>query len=363
MSSCASESESNFNSDSNSDNNDNENNSSSSIQNGNKNINNSNSDLNPEIYIALFDLSKEQELKWYSDNNEGIMPECVHDINTEFNLRYLGKDVIKLELYSCTCIDLKITLEILATTMVQLASRSSLAKKKINIRKGIIDARYIRNIIAMLQNNSEKAYIIEPNEKIAQATFLSLVKIAQLVSVGNREKLRITAKGIQGFRSISKIDVPVNITEEEYMLAIKREVKNQAQLFKAEATICESRKIGLTNFYILAKSPKNIKIFIYNTMENVIEIPKGTIIKYLITEVKNQPPDHIPDFSQLCRYVNITSQTIYGQSKCYLLQLKQLKQINMGNLDPLQQMQLKILLSNFNNIFASENEFGRTNII
>ncbi|KAG9288527.1 hypothetical protein G9A89_015733 [Geosiphon pyriformis] len=54
---------------------------------------------------------------------------------------------------------------------------------------------------------------------------------------------------------------------------------------------------------------------------------------------------------------------IYGRSECYLLQSEQLEQMNMGNLDPLQSMQLKMLLNNFNDIFASENEFGRTDII
>ncbi|KAG9301345.1 hypothetical protein G9A89_018017 [Geosiphon pyriformis] len=102
-------------------------------------INQTNSDLNYEQYIALPDLSKEQELKWYSDNEEGIMPERVHNTDAGFDLRYPGKNAIKLEPHSCTCIDLKIALEILATTMVQLASRSSLAKRGINIRGGIID--------------------------------------------------------------------------------------------------------------------------------------------------------------------------------------------------------------------------------
>ncbi|KAG9284754.1 hypothetical protein G9A89_001124 [Geosiphon pyriformis] len=37
--------------------------------------------------------------------------------------------------------------------------------------------------------------------------------------------------------------------------------------------------------------------------------------------------------------------------------------MNMGNLDPLQFMQLKMLLNKFNDIFISENEFGRTDII
>ncbi|KAG9298852.1 hypothetical protein G9A89_015873 [Geosiphon pyriformis] len=74
---------------------------------------------------------------------------------------------------------------------------------------------------------------------------------------------------------------------DQYMLAIKREVKDQAQLFEAEANICESGKIGLTNLYILAKSPKNIKIPIYNTTRDVIEIPKRIIIEYLTTKVED----------------------------------------------------------------------------
>ncbi|KAG9287846.1 hypothetical protein G9A89_017441 [Geosiphon pyriformis] len=65
INSCASESESSSNPDSNSNNDNNENNSSSSVQNGYDNDSNSdsNSDSNYEQYIALSDLTKEQELK------------------------------------------------------------------------------------------------------------------------------------------------------------------------------------------------------------------------------------------------------------------------------------------------------------
>ncbi|KAG9303400.1 hypothetical protein G9A89_013726 [Geosiphon pyriformis] len=178
ISDCTLESESVFNPDSNSDNNDNKNTSSSSMQYGNENINDSDSDSNPKIYIVLPDLSKKQKLKWYNDNNKSIMSEHTHNTNAEFDLRYPGKEAIKLEPNLCTYIDLKIALEILATIIVQLAFRSSLAKKGINIRGRIIDVEYIGNIIAMIQNDSEKTYIIEPNEKIAQAIFLPLVKIA-----------------------------------------------------------------------------------------------------------------------------------------------------------------------------------------
>ncbi|KAG9286373.1 hypothetical protein G9A89_014539 [Geosiphon pyriformis] len=336
ISSCTSELQLPINRDSNSDNDD-DNNGSSSIQKGNDNDNDSNSDTNSDVnyeqYIALPDLSKEQKLKWYSNNREGIMPEHAHDTDAGFNLRYPGKNAIKLESHSCICIDLKIALEIPATTMVQLASKSSLAKRGINIRGGIIDTEYVGNIIVMLQNDSEKAYVIEPNKKIAQAIFLPLVRITQLVLVGKREELEITARGIQGFGSTGRIDVPVNMAEEEivgqgeiistgqaifipsysqYMLAIERKEKEQKQMFEMEATLCELREIGLINLHIPAKSYSSIKISIYNNTGNVISIPEGTTIRYLTTEVEDQPSNSIPDFPQLCGYVDITSQTIYG---------------------------------------------------
>ncbi|KAG9292010.1 hypothetical protein G9A89_017909 [Geosiphon pyriformis] len=180
----------------------------------------------------------------------------------------------------------------------------------------------------MLQNDSEKAYIIEPNEKIAQAIFLPLVRVAKLVLVGKKEELRITARGIQEFGSMSRIDVPVNMVEEkivgqekiistgqaisissynQYMLAIEKKEKDQAQIFEAEASFCELGEVGLINLHIPAKNYSHIKIPIYNNTENVIEIPAGTIIGYLNTKMKDQPPNPIPDFPQLCEYVNITS--------------------------------------------------------
>ncbi|KAG9297764.1 hypothetical protein G9A89_011279 [Geosiphon pyriformis] len=384
ISSCTSESESVFNPDSNSDNNDDENTGSSFVQNNNKNINNWDSNSNPEIYIVLSDLTKKQILKWFSNKKEEIMSERVYDTDARFDLRYPGKDAIKLKPHLRTYIDLKIALEIPATTMVQLASRSSLAKREITIRGGIINAKYVKNIIAILQNDSEKTYTIEPNEKIAQTIFLPLVKIAQLVSVGTKKELGITAKGIQRFGSTNRINVPVNMAEEkivgqgeiistgqaisilsynQYMVTIERKVKDKDQIFEAETSLCESREIGFINLHIPAKSHNHIKIPIYNTTGDIITIPDETILEYISTELKNQSPSIISDFPQLCEYVDITSQTIYKRNECYLLQPKQLEQINMENLDPLQRMQLKMLFNNFNNIFTNENKFGRTDII
>ncbi|KAG9299976.1 hypothetical protein G9A89_009704 [Geosiphon pyriformis] len=286
INSCTSESELSSKPDSNSDNDNNENNSSSFIQNDYNNDNDSNSDSNSDSnykqYIALPDLTNEQELKWFSDKDEGIMPEHVHNTDAEFDLKYPGKDTIKLEPHLCTCINLKIALEILATTI------------GINIRKRIIDAGYIRNIIVMLQNDSEKTYVIESNERIAQRIFLLLVKIAQLVSVGNKKKLGITAREIQRFGSMGRIDIPVNIVKKKIIgqgeiisTTIERREKEQEQIFEAEAILCESGKIGLINLHIPAKSHNHIKIPIYNNTGNVVEILEGTTLGYLIMEIKD----------------------------------------------------------------------------
>ncbi|KAG9304841.1 hypothetical protein G9A89_020532 [Geosiphon pyriformis] len=335
ISSCASESESPINCDPDFDDDD-KNTSSSSIQNGNNNKNDSNSDsnsdLNYEKYIILPDLFKKQELKWYSDNGKDIMPERAHNTDAGFDLRNLGKDAIKLKPNARVCIDLKIALEIPVTTMVLLALRSSLVKKKINIRGEIVNAGYTRNISAMLQNDSKKTYTIELNEKIAQAIFLPLVKVASLVEVGTRKELGITARGIQGFGSTDRIDVPVNMAEEkiadkgeiiftsqpifilpydQHMVVIEQKIRDQDQIFEAESALCESEKIGLVNLHIPVKNHNHIKIPIYNNTGSLIEISAETIIGYLSTEVEDQLPYFIPDFSQLCGYIDITSQTIY----------------------------------------------------
>ncbi|KAG9286710.1 hypothetical protein G9A89_012260 [Geosiphon pyriformis] len=92
----------------------------------------------------------------------------------------------------------------------------------------------------------------------------------------------------------------------QYMVGIKWKVKEQNQIFEAETTLCKSREIKLINLYIPVKDYSHIKISIYNNTRNVIVILAGTTIGYLSTEIEDQPPSTISDFSQLCGYVNIT---------------------------------------------------------
>ncbi|KAG9305659.1 hypothetical protein G9A89_022581 [Geosiphon pyriformis] len=92
-------------------------------------------DTKTEQYLTYPNLSKELELKWYSNNKEKICPERAHDTDAGFDLQYPEQSSIIIAPHSLIKIDLKIVLEIPVSTMVQVVSQSSLAKKKIDIKK------------------------------------------------------------------------------------------------------------------------------------------------------------------------------------------------------------------------------------
>ncbi|KAG9307077.1 hypothetical protein G9A89_016905 [Geosiphon pyriformis] len=276
------------------------------------------------------------------DNEKKICSERVHDTNAGFNLQYSKQSPIIIAPHSLVKIDFKIILEIPVSTMVQVASRSSLAKKKIDVKEKIINTGYMGNIIVMLQNNSDRLYKIESQEKIAQAIFLLLVKIPQLTPITTQKELGLTARGINGFGSSGRGNVPVNFTEEN-----SDQTQNQALLFKTSPEICSLADVA--NLYLLAKAHKHFKIPIHNPTENVIEIPEETLIGSISTDIQNpEKPQSISDFAQLFLFCDITLQ---------------INKLNLGNLSTLQQMQFKVLLNQYVNVFVSKNEFGRTDIV
>ncbi|KAG9293599.1 hypothetical protein G9A89_005602 [Geosiphon pyriformis] len=98
-----------------------------------------------EIEATLIYLIKNQsalQLKYFNNNGQRIKPEKAHEIDAGYNLRYPDKDTFILKPKSLTKINLKITLKIPPGAMIQIAFRSSLASKGINVRGGIIDAGY-----------------------------------------------------------------------------------------------------------------------------------------------------------------------------------------------------------------------------
>ncbi|KAG9305324.1 hypothetical protein G9A89_007819 [Geosiphon pyriformis] len=273
-------------------------------------------DTKTKQYFVYPNLSKELELKWYSDNEEGICPERVHDTNATP--------------HSFVKIDLKIVLEIPVSTMVQ---------KKINIKGRIINAGYMGNIIMMLQNNSDRLYKIELQEKIAQAIFLPLVKILQLTPASLPEE----STGLD------------QVEEETYQLISQRKTVTSLK-------ICSLANV--VNLYLLAKAHKHFKILIHNPTEDVIEIPKGTLVGSISADSQNpEKPQSIPDFAQLFLFCDITLQVWNLPKESYLFAPEEINKLNLGNLSTLQQMQLKVLLNQYANVFVSENEFGCTDIV
>ncbi|KAG9296611.1 hypothetical protein G9A89_015203 [Geosiphon pyriformis] len=157
-----------------------------------------------EIETTLIYLIKNQpalQLKYFNNNGQGIKPKKAHKIDAGYDLRYPGKDTFVLKPKSFTKINLKIALEILPGAIVQITSRSSLASKEINVRGGIINAKYTGDITVMFQNETNKLFKIEHAEKIAQTIYLLLINISGLQLVNQREQLGKSDRKTQGFGS------------------------------------------------------------------------------------------------------------------------------------------------------------------
>ncbi|KAG9306173.1 hypothetical protein G9A89_016077 [Geosiphon pyriformis] len=171
-------------------------------------------ELKEEIATTPIYLTKNQsalQLKYFNNNDQKIKPKKAYNIDAEYNLQYSGKDILVGEPKSLTKINLKIALEIPLGAMVQIASRLSLASKKINVRGEIIDAEYTGNITIILQNEINKLFKIKHAEKIVQAIYLLLINISGLQSVNNKKQLEKSERRIQDFGSIGRFTVPVNI--------------------------------------------------------------------------------------------------------------------------------------------------------
>ncbi|KAG9292866.1 hypothetical protein G9A89_016228 [Geosiphon pyriformis] len=121
----------------------------------------------PTTPIYLLKKQPSLQLKYFDNHGQGIRPEKAHKIDAGYDLKYPEKDTLVLQPKSLTKINLKIALKIPPGAMVQIASRSSLASKEINIRGEVIDAEYTGNITIMLQNETDKPFKIEHAEKIA----------------------------------------------------------------------------------------------------------------------------------------------------------------------------------------------------
>ncbi|KAG9286295.1 hypothetical protein G9A89_014281 [Geosiphon pyriformis] len=300
--------------------------------------------------IYLIENQPALQLKYFNNNEQKIKPEKAHEIDAGYDLRYPGKDTLTLKSKSLTKLNLKIALEIPPRAIVQIAFQLSLASKGINVREGIIDAGYTGDIIVMLQNETNKPFRIEHTEKIAQAIYLPLINISGLQLVNQREQLGKSDRGTQGFGLTGRFTVPVNI-------ALNTQNKSH-QILRLPQLITISPFGEHPKIYTCPKPTTTQQIFESNEqvcLEHNISIPNIYIPKRTKKTVSN--------FSEIIGH-SIPKINPNSSSKNYHVVMEKLSRINMEQLEPQQQTQLKKLIAEFADIFAeNNNNLGRTDLV
>ncbi|KAG9289745.1 hypothetical protein G9A89_014480 [Geosiphon pyriformis] len=276
----------------------------------------------PTTPIYLFEKQPPLQLKYFDNHGQGIKPEKAHEIDTGYDLRYPEKDTLILQPKSLTKINLKIALEIPPGAIVQIASRSSLASKKINIRGRVIDAEYTEDITIILQNETDKPFKIEHAEKIAQAIYLPLINISGLQSVNNREQLGKSERGTQSFDSTGQFTVPVNI-----VLNTQNESHQILQL------------------------PQPITISSFGEHHEIYTCSKPTTTQQIFesNEQIYKNPQIVSNFIEIIKHTLLPNPNIIPITENYHLLEEKLSQINM---------------TEFADIFAKDNnDLGKTDIV
>ncbi|KAG9305679.1 hypothetical protein G9A89_022601 [Geosiphon pyriformis] len=337
------------------------------------------------ISIYLIKNQPALQLKYFNNNGQGIKPEKAHKIDAKYDLKYPGKDTLVLKPKSLTKINLKIALEILPGAMVQIIFQSSLASKGINVKGGIIDAGYTGDITVMLQNETDKPFKIEHAEKIVQAIYLLLINISGLQLVNQREQLGKSDRGTQSFGSTGRFTVPVNITfntqnKSHQILRLLQPITispfgehpeiytcpkptTTQQNFEFNEQVCLEHNILIPNIYI-PEGTKKIQVTFYNPNNYPIILLNNLEIGVIYSNIFQQElPQTVPNFSEIIGH-SLPKINPNPSSENYHVVMEKLSQINMGQLEPQQQTQLKKLIAEFADIFAeNNNDLGKTNLV
>ncbi|KAG9284112.1 hypothetical protein G9A89_022886 [Geosiphon pyriformis] len=234
------------------------------------------------------------QLKYFNNNGQEIKPEKAHEIDAGYDLRYPDKDTLVLKPKSFTKINLKIALKIPPGAMVQIAFRSSLASKGINI---------------------------DHAKKIAQAIYLPLINILGLQLVNQREQLGKSNRGTQDFGSTGRFTVPVNIAlntqnkfhqifrllqpitispfgEHSEIYTCPKPTTTQ-QIFESNKQVCLEHNISISNIYI-PKKTKKVRVTFYNPNNYPIVLLNNLEIGVIHSNIFQQELlQTVPNFSEI----------------------------------------------------------------
>ena len=169
--------------------------------------------LTPEEAHKPVLISPGLTIKYFDNSGKGRQPTRAYESDAGLDLFYTGNQPLVLKAQSVTMVDTEVALEIPPGTYVKIDSRSSMAKKGINVVGGVCDAGYTGNIIVQLSNTTKNDLCIQKNDKIAQAIFLPLVAIEKLVRVEKREELGISDRAEKGFGSSDRQSLSFEVGE------------------------------------------------------------------------------------------------------------------------------------------------------
>ncbi|KAG9304291.1 hypothetical protein G9A89_019853 [Geosiphon pyriformis] len=237
----------------------------------------------------------------------------------------------------------------------------------------------------MLQNEIDKPFKIEHAEKIAQAIYLPLINISGLQLVNQREQLGKSNRGTQSFGSTGQFTVPVNIAlntwnKSHQILRLPQPITilpfgehpeiyicpkptTTQQIFESNEQVCLEHNISIPNIYI-PEGTKKVQVTFYNPNNYPIILLNNLEIGVIHNNIFQQElPQTVSNFSEIIRHL-IPKINPNPSSENYHVVMKKLSRINMGQLEPQQQTQLKELIAEFADIFAeNNNDLGRTNLL
>ncbi|KAG9302759.1 hypothetical protein G9A89_009536 [Geosiphon pyriformis] len=198
----------------------------------------------------------------------------------------------------------------------------------------------------MLQNETDKPFKIEHAEKIAQAIYLPLINISDLQLILRLPQL-IT---ISPFGKHPEIyTCPKSTTTQ--------------QIFESNKQVCLEHNISIPNIYI-SEETKKVRVTFYNPNNYLIILLNNLEIGVIHSNIFQQKlPQIVPDFSEIIGH-SIPKTNPNPSSENYHVVIEKLSRINMGQLEPQQQTQLKELIAEFPDIFAkNNNDLGRTDLV
>ncbi|KAG9302481.1 hypothetical protein G9A89_006445 [Geosiphon pyriformis] len=135
------------------------------------------------------------------------------------------------------------------------------------------------------------------------------------------------------------------------------------QIFESNEQVCLEHNISIPNIYI-PEETKKVRVTFYNPNNYPIILLNNLEIGVIHSNIFQQElPQTVPDFSEIIGH-SIPKINPNPSSENYHVVMEKLSQINMGQLEPQQQTQLKELITEFADIFAeNNNDLGRIDLV